>query len=97
MDLLLHRYGDVEFIMNLDIADGVELIKKAFQSDVEDKLWQQWLFEHLFMTKENFMSFEDYRNQVIDKPVETTNISAKEIIKNAERIKKIDQINLEGR
>jgi hypothetical protein len=79
----------------MDFADGMELIKQAIKSDVEDKLWQQYLFEHIFMDESNFMSFEDYKNQAIDTPTTTVKLSAKDIIKNAEKIKNIDQARKE--
>lgn len=78
--------------MNLDISEGLELIKTAYEKRAEERLWQRWLVDYSNMDQEHFMSFEDYKNKVF-KPQNTTNenLDAKAIIAKAEKIKALDQ------
>lgn len=88
----MHRYNDITYIMNLDIEDGLDLINTAYQKDAEDRLWQQWLVDYSHMDKENFMSFENYKNKVFKNESENNRkIDIKEIIDEAEAIKNLDQ------
>lgn len=75
--------------MEMSIEDGCELIKTAYRKDAEDKLWERWNLEHMFM--EEPVSFEDYKNKMLQSNNET-NIKNKELIlKEAELIKSFDQ------
>jgi hypothetical protein len=49
--------------MNLDIAEGIKLIEKANIKIQENRLFQQWNMEHIFMDDKNFITFEDYKKQ----------------------------------
>jgi hypothetical protein len=79
--------------MNMDFVDGIGIIKQAYRKEAEEKVWEQWNLEHIFMNDDNYISFQDFKNKVLnitskqDKPKQT----AKQIIEIAEKIKKRDQ------
>lgn len=64
-ELLLHRYANIDYILNLPFKNGYELICKAFEKSVEEQIWQRWLIDYQKMTKENFMSFTEYQEQML--------------------------------
>jgi hypothetical protein len=40
---LLYRYSNIEFILNLNINDGVKLLNKCRNENFEEKAWQMYL------------------------------------------------------
>lgn len=93
LDTLLSRYGNIDYVMNLSFVTGLNLIQKMNIRIAEDRLFQQWNMEHIFMDKDNFVSFEDYKNKAF-KNVNNNKLSKKEIheiakknIAEAEKIK----------
>lgn len=78
--------------MNLDVIDGLELIKTAYEKQSEERLWQRWLVDYQNMDNEHFVSFEEYKDEVL-KAHNTPNkkLDAKAIIEKAEKIKALDQ------
>jgi hypothetical protein len=40
---MLHRYPDMQFVMNLDVEDFLKLAAKAVEKQVEERVWQEWL------------------------------------------------------
>ena len=74
--------------MKLDIKTGYKMIKRVYRKNIEEKLWQQWLSEHIYMDSSNFISFKDYVDKAFDvEIVNKPNLTAKEIIEKAEKIK----------
>ena len=64
LDLLLHRYHNIEYILQLDVKPGLALILKAIEKDRDDRLFQQWVTQLPWMGQDNFISFADYRDRV---------------------------------
>lgn len=62
-ELLLKRYSNIEYILNLYFEEGYELISKAYEKESEDRLWEQWLVDYRLMDKETFIDFEEYKNK----------------------------------
>lgn len=76
--------------MNLDIKDGLGIIKTAYLKQAEEKLWEQWLVERPYMKE--FVSFEDYKKKAFKiKNENNSKIDKKKIIEEAEKIKELDQ------
>lgn len=71
MDLLLSRYSDIHYILNLDFQSAIRLIKKAYEKDLEKRLWEMWLTLYPNMDKKNFIDFEEFKNKIIKPNVET--------------------------
>lgn len=89
---MLRRYSNVDYIFNLSYKDGLEFIFKAYEKELEDRLWDRWLVDYRWMNESNFVSFEDYKNKTsssLNKNVE--NIS-KEAIE--EKVKEIINLTL---
>lgn len=72
--------------MELDILDAIELIKKAYEEEEKEKLWQLYLTKYHYMDKETYVSFEDFCNpsKAIDRTYE--NKTFEEIVSEAESI-----------
>lgn len=73
----------------MKIKTVTKLLYDAYQKDIKDKLWQQWLAIYPNMDKEHFTSFEDFKKECL-KP-DLKNVDVKEILKDAEEIKQLDQ------
>jgi hypothetical protein len=62
---LLHRYHNIEFILQLDALDGLELIAKAMEKDREERIFQQWVVQLPVMAYSGkSVSFADYKDRV---------------------------------
>lgn len=83
--MLLTRYGDIEPVLRLPVIDGLDQCDLAREKAVEKKHWDMWLSKFPYMTKKNFMTFE----QFYKKPVKTqaSRKSAHEILENVQKIK----------
>lgn len=65
------------------------LIKMTEQKEI-DRAWDLYLVNYYYMTKKNFVSFNDYLKQI----KELKNVqSAEEIIKEMKKVKEIHQKN----
>lgn len=51
--------------MRKEFEDGYDFIKVAYESDKEEKIWQLWTSLYPNMTKENYISFEEFKNSII--------------------------------
>ncbi|MBU3098387.1 MULTISPECIES: hypothetical protein [Clostridium] len=89
--MLLNRYKSIDYVMDLDINEGIEQITQAYRMDAEDKLYKQYLIDYGNMDKEHYMSFESYKEKAFKPKVVVTEKNVKEILKEAERIKAMDQ------
>jgi len=58
--LLLTRYKDIDYILNLDIGTGIELIKKAYERKTEDLLMQRWMMHY-----EKEISFDEFKEKLM--------------------------------
>ena len=63
MDLLLCRYSDMGFVMDLPPANFLDLVEKAAIEKEKDKVWQKWVAKYPWMAPENFMTFEEFYAQ----------------------------------
>ncbi|RED54798.1 hypothetical protein [Cohnella lupini] len=63
MDLLLNRYSQIEYVLSADFEVGVGLINKAMEKADEKRKWEMWLAQYPQMTKESYISFEDFHNR----------------------------------
>lgn len=77
-ELLLRKYSNIDYILRMDYSDGFIFIKKAFERERDEYLWQQWLVDYRYMTKDNFISFQEYKKKAI-KPLINENLSKKQI------------------
>lgn len=67
--------------MRKEFEDGYDFIKVAYESDKEEKIWQLWTSLYPNMTKENYISFEEFKNSIIPSgQVEIENLDKEEIL-----------------
>ena len=87
IDLLLHRYGNLEYIMQSDIETAERIIAKAREKEKENRYFLQWVVQLPNMSKENFVSFEDYVDKVTGRNIDTRPVY--ECMAEIEEIKKL--------
>ena len=86
IDLLLHRYGNLEYIMQLDIQTALRVIEKAQEKEKENRYFLQWVVQLPNMTKDNYLSFDQYVDRVTGRNIDTRPVS--ECMAEIEEIKK---------
>lgn len=57
---MLHRYGNIEYVMKLPLHRAVKLIRKCAEEAEKEKFYMQWLARLPLMTKETFIPFEEF-------------------------------------
>lgn len=85
----MHRYNNIEFILTFDFDEVIEMYLKAKKENVVDKLWQQWLVRFANMDKETFISFDNYKKELMKPPLAKVDVD--EVLKDVEEIKRLDQ------
>lgn len=93
-ELLLSRYSNIDYILKLHFLEGYEIILKAYDKEIEDRIWDRWLIYYKNMTEDNFINFEDYKSKLIIKnqSVEEDKVTKEELLLLAEEIEnKISQ------
>lgn len=86
IDLLLHRYGNLEYIMQLELEPALRIIDKAREKEKENRYFLQWVVQLPNMTKENYVSFESYLDRVTGRNVDKRSVY--ECMREIEEIKK---------
>lgn len=89
-ELLLRKYSNIDYILGMNYLDGFTFIRKAFEKERDEHLWQRWLVDYRRMSKDNFISFGEYRESAT-KVNEEENITKKEI---EEKVKTIIDMTL---
>lgn len=63
--MLLHRYHNIEFILQLDADTGAPLILEALEKEREERIFQQWTAQLPIMAYSGkYVSFADYKDRV---------------------------------
>lgn len=70
IDLLLHRYGNLEYIMQSDITTAMRLIDKAREKERESRLFLQWVVQLPQMSKDTYVSFDAYVDRVTGRNID---------------------------
>lgn len=86
IDLLLHRYGNLDYIMQLDIQTAMRLIEKAREKEKEKRFFLQWVVQLPGMSQENYISFDAYVDRVTGRNIDTRPVA--ECMAEIEDIKK---------
>jgi hypothetical protein len=81
---LLLRYPNYDYIMNLEINEGILIINKAIEKRTEDRHFSMWTSLLPFMTEDTYISFEDYRVKLTGGNI--SRISREEALAKAEEI-----------
>ena len=91
MDVLLHRYTSIDFVMNLPLEIGAELINKAIEKTEESLAWDMWLERYQHMDEKTFVPFSQFH-----KTATKTRISQKptqDILADAGKIRQLAGIH----
>lgn len=67
-ELLLRKYNNIDYILTMEVENGVAFIKKAFEKEDEDKMWARYLVDYRNMTEDNFMTFNQYKKMLTTPP-----------------------------
>jgi len=93
--LLLNRYNNIEYVLNINWVDGINLINKAIEKTVEQKDWDLYKAIYPNMDKKTFITFKDFvkKKEVVTPKQEK---SDDEILQKAEELRKLHQGIHEG-
>lgn len=62
---MLHRYHNIEYILQQDLETGLELIDKAKEKERDDRIFQQWSAQLPVMAiTGQAISFADYKDRI---------------------------------
>lgn len=62
---MLHRYHNIEYVLQTDLDLGLALIDKAVEKDLDERLFQQWTAQLPIMALTGEVEgFADYKNRV---------------------------------
>lgn len=62
---MLHRYHNIDYVLQTDLDLGLALISKALEKDRDERLFQQWTAQLPLMALTGEVeSFADYKNRV---------------------------------
>ena len=62
---MLHRYHNIDYVLQTDLDLGLALINKALEKDRDERLFQQWTAQLPLMALTGEVeSFADYKNRV---------------------------------
>ena len=62
---MLHRYHNIEYVLQSDLDLGLALIDKAIEKDRDERLFQQWTAQLPIMALTGEVEgFADYKNRV---------------------------------
>ncbi|WP_195269953.1 hypothetical protein [Eubacterium sp. 1001713B170207_170306_E7] len=72
----------------MEFSEGISFIRKAFEKENEQRLWDLYIAQFPYMDKETFISFEDYKKQLMAKPSAQINKpqSKEQILESVEAI-----------
>lgn len=81
--MLSSRYGNIDFVLDLDFEDGELLISKAYEKRSEERAWQLYLTKYGDMTEESYIPFDRFYNP---KRIEEGNESAEDILADVKEL-----------
>jgi hypothetical protein len=76
----------MDYILNLEVNEGVLLINKALEERDKRSIWDMWIARYPWMDKESFMPFSEFLDLMIGKNITTK--SKEQILAEAEEIEK---------
>jgi hypothetical protein len=90
--LLLSRYKQIEYILELGWVESIELTNRAIEEISKQKDWEMWLTLYPNMNKENFIPFDKFRKGKTNTAAQTKKPKTKEeILQIAENTRLVHQ------
>lgn len=71
IEMLLRRYHEIDYILKMPLAQFVEFYKIAREKEKEERIFAQWTQQMPFMSRDNYISFEDYKDRLTGKNIDT--------------------------
>ena len=85
---MLHRYHNIDYILQLDVNTGLDLITRAREKDKEERIFQQWVVQLPVMAYSGkHISFADYKDRVTGANIDRRSV--------AEILKELDEVEVE--
>lgn len=84
--MLLRKYSNIDYILNLSFGEGYEFILKAFEKDLERIIWEKWLIDYQRMDKNNFKTFEEYKKSITIPVAAEKQLTKEELLAQASEI-----------
>lgn len=86
-ELLLRRYHHLDYILCLPFIEGKNFIDKAYERQLEERIWQRWLTDYQRMTRDTFMNYEEYKEKFMGiLPTNYALDSREDLLSQAEKI-----------
>ena len=74
---MLHRYHNIEYVLQTDLDLGLALIDKAVEKDRDERLFQQWTAHLPIMALTGEVEgFADYKNRVTGANIDRRPVAA---------------------
>lgn len=75
IELLARRYSNIDYIMQMPAADFHEFFKIAKDKEREERIFAMWAQQMPFMSKDSFVSFDEYKDRVTGRNIDTRSTS----------------------
>ena len=86
--MLLHRYHNIDYVLQADAETGLALIERAIMKDRDDRIFLQWVAQLGVMSYTgNVVSFADYKDRVTGANIDRRTTS--------ELMKELDEVERE--
>lgn len=84
--MLLKRYGQIDYVLNMDVEAGIEQINKVYEMESKQQSWEMYLTRYANMTKDNYVSFDEFYKPTRPAAPPASKKTKQEIIDDAEEI-----------
>lgn len=85
---MLHRYHNIEYVLQTDLDLGLALIDKAIEKDRDERIFQQWTAQLPVMAfSGEIISFADYKAHVTGANIDRRPVS--ELDKELDEVERI--------
>ncbi len=71
LDLLLRNYNDCGRVLSMPYKDAIKLVAIINERERRERFYRQWLMYLPNMTKDTYVSFADYYEQVTVPSIDT--------------------------
>lgn len=82
--MIMSRYSDMNYYMEMDIIQGVRMTKFAFEQKAKEDLYLMYLQIYPNMDDTNFISFNDFYEKSVNRVTKRHN--KEEVMSNVEKI-----------
>lgn len=84
--MLLKRYGQIDYVLKMDVEAGIAQINQVYEKENEQRNWEMYLTRYANMTPDNYVSFDDFYKPKRTAPPPHSKKTKQEILDDAEAI-----------